>query len=899
MDESYTHRPSRSSDSCFDPRGTIKHWVEQGYSEKEAKGFVESRAHSIEAAGANDRARAARNKSKKPDKLPDNEKRAKRIPQHRYTPPAAPRKYKKTPQVPARPAPGRCNAPEHPDADFARIRLYRIKTELYLHGSDLPDEDLRQMAQRALDKIPDPYDQILYGGIPQKTVARQAVRMAVRLEKLWSALKTEGVWRRSENTLTQRRARDAAETRKATRRAAVTTLPPLHREAFDLLRKHNDADQIQLARDQMVTVQARTPLPIDASYDALATKAKTCAWHVQHMSQVGRPFDQIIDYVVRQTGWKPPRRCSESALIRHITNARFWRKYLIRRQSECSLQAARILQMTGVGRVYRDCNMQRVQYLPHDIVNRAYGRMDALQDFLAATPVSCESQELSLAEVTAGARDRRIAELKVRSIARVMFNKELGRRVLLLTITPPSRHHPTTTVGPRGKQFSVPNKNYNPNEWVADAIKWKDDLWNRFVSRWEKTHAAHWDYFGALEGTKDTSPHWHLVVYLDDDDGLEQEFLRLLDEMFLYEASWGRYQVHPYNLEPGAREHRLNITRPNKEYADIQYVLEMIRYPLETIDGSDRPCAESLYAHENHHRQFFCRQDNVGIWRWLWQVSDPSGLPDELRDVWAGTRGFDTYEEALSRVQGGDFRRETIRPEHYLRFLKSPAQYYQLAWTEDDLYSIRRKTFDDYLVEVGGDPEMNSRLAWRSDGAYSDEERQAWAHALEADQAMQAESGTPEGCLHYDRKLDRFEKPKRGPNKTAWAWRDGCSFGPGQVAHNPGVKRWERGETDFGLVQERKQARAAAAAAKRAQAAAKKRQAHPAVVATREAKKASGAKKLELSLYCQGPLRGLETPAVAGSADFSEPGSTNTEQGAAAQSGCSCLSPAGGAPPPA
>lgn len=491
-------------------------------------------------------------------------------------------------------------------------------------------------------------------------------------------------------------------------------LPHHHAVALKMQITAGNHEALTRTIDALETI--RPPLRLDADYDELSNMAEDLATEGRQQAaryaQCRDPRAQVVvlDFALKwaeaRTGWTPPRGMTANGIFVRLSKPAHWRRQLKRRQDRDSVQAARVLQMLGHGRISKTDPMPRNEYLPADVVRRRHQAIDRNEEWMSRVIITDGSKLMQLRGVCTHAKEHQLAELKIRLIARQVQNDEADLEGRFITRTLPSRFHSTYTIKQRVrhgkkhvlKKWSVQNPRFNPTLTPEDAFKWDTARWTSFRGRM----AARGFRFGpgrdidvidVPEPHGDATPHFHTILWARPDIWpLVEDALR---DLFLYSDESG---------EPGARERRIKIEKPRKAHAIRSYLLKSLSYTVKTLsDGTETkyPAAQSLYTAVEGHRGIRMSNDGATIWRILRRVPDGSVLPEEIQKAWiAGT---------------GDENRHCT-PKNYLAFLRTPAPGYKKAWLDTTLHEIKYKNWNDYLSEAGGDLEDAYNLMQNSEG---------------------------------------------------------------------------------------------------------------------------------------------------------------------------------------
>lgn len=550
------------------------------------------------------------------------------------------------------------------------------------------------------------------------------------------------------------------------------------------------------------------PLPIDADYNELREWASARAAHMgelfvkfaqhrdaEHLDESMAIARIALESVTGKTGFVPPKGTTPDSFFLRVVQSRFWARSAKKRMTKAAIQLARDLQMLGTGRTEYDPTKTRAQYLPADVVGRAHTQIELTRDWLASTVIiDSDGHRRTLAEITEGAPARQMALLELRAVAQMELAERRGLSGYLVTITVPSRFHPTTTIKSGGKRWSVPNKNYEHLSAQA-ACDWKTQHWGKLRARLAKL-GLDYEVIGALEGTRDATPHWHLLFYIADEN--EAAARALFRDVFLYERE-GHTRLDDEDLESGADEHRVDFDKVRSKEGARAYVTKILRYVLKTVDAKgdegdkqEQPKAapEALYAKSIGRRTFAIRQQNIQVWTWLRTVRDPDTLPDALRADWHHAHGYDPVMEAIpyrprTRLGQPDMREPRFIEDRachvpsMVGFLTGAARQYQPAWFLSDFYDIEFKAITDYTDAKTGEATLESYENFIAD-------RQAWE-----DDSIPLEDQP--SIKSIARKLNAFGEPKTPSKFPAIALLDEDGNCRG-FAVNRDQKNWTRDE---------------------------------------------------------------------------------------------------------
>jgi hypothetical protein len=118
---------------------------------------------------------------------------------------------------------------------------------------------------------------------------------------------------------------------------------------------------------------------------------------------------------------------------------------------------------------------------------------------------------------------------------------------LFLTMTVPSRFHPVKLVN--GGKLPVPNKRYDGRSTPRDAQKWLCKRWSRLRAYLDR-RGVHLYGIRVAEPHHDATPHWHAMVWVEDEEQLQKTV-----------AGLHCYWLSDDGDEPGAGTNRINIKR--------------------------------------------------------------------------------------------------------------------------------------------------------------------------------------------------------------------------------------------------------------------------------------------------------------------------------------------------
>lgn len=156
---------------------------------------------------------------------------------------------------------------------------------------------------------------------------------------------------------------------------------------------------------------------------------------------------------------------------------------------------------------------------------------------------------------------------QIRGIENVAVQR--GDIGMFITITTPSKYHPTKLVGKKGEKTAIINRN-----WADEAYTPKDAQ-AYLVRVWSNIRTAFKDYGLKVYGVRvvephhDATPHWHLLLFTD-----KASRAAVIDIM-------RKKALATDGDEKGAKEHRFKCEHMNKSGA-ISYIA---KYISKNIDG--------------------------------------------------------------------------------------------------------------------------------------------------------------------------------------------------------------------------------------------------------------------------------------------------------------------------
>lgn len=262
-------------------------------------------------------------------------------------------------------------------------------------------------------------------------------------------------------------------------------------------------------------------------------------------------------------------------------------------------------------------------------------------------------EPVGLDKLAEGRDRRRYAELLARSAGIAENAEDAGMQPRLLTITVPSRMHPTTSAGGRRR----PNPRYDGTT-VRAAHRWAMDGWARWRTALDRRDIDIQWAIGA-QPHRDGCPHYHAVVWARPDDWGEVERLA--------ERYWWR-------CEPDAHatvDRRIDI-RPchGGPAGAVAYLSRMIAYIARHVDDSpDAPDATAeaeattAWASAHRIRRYRTSETHATVWRLLRRGDvDVAPLGADAVAAQAAARGDrdagrrPDYAEFVRRVRAAGIR---------------------------------------------------------------------------------------------------------------------------------------------------------------------------------------------------------------------------------------------------
>jgi hypothetical protein len=381
--------------------------------------------------------------------------------------------------------------------------------------------------------------------------------------------------------------------------------------------------ELRKATDQLLTVR----VPLDATDADICSAAEALTERcIERTSIYCTPTElrQSMERICAGQGVEPPPQefTAEQSIARMCCNL-WWRRRLRKHQGRTVEQAA-----IRLGYV----NRNRDPYISAERLAAREQQCKRNAATLEATTATNEhGQSFTLAELadksTANKAIRR-GELMTRISGFERYADAEGHEGLFLTITCPSRFHRFTTVN--GGKTLIPNTRYDADESPATAQRYLTTLWAcaRTAAKRQKIEMYG---FRIAEPQHDGTPHWHLLLFCPP--GQIEALIEILRA----------YALRDSTDEPGAQQHRLDVTRIDKTRGSAAgYVA---KYVAKNIDGEHvgndldgKPAKETAKRVEAWATTWGIRQFQqiggppVGVWRELRRISVlPAGSPEHLK----------------------------------------------------------------------------------------------------------------------------------------------------------------------------------------------------------------------------------------------------------------------------
>jgi hypothetical protein len=206
----------------------------------------------------------------------------------------------------------------------------------------------------------------------------------------------------------------------------------------------------------------------------------------------------------------PPDKCKDGPAIARMTCPHWWRRKLRRHQG-------RVVEAAAIRLGY--VNKTRDLYISNERLRtrtQQHARNTAILESTIAR--NEDGQEFTLAELAArgpGNKKIRRSELMTRISGFERIGREQGHRGFLITLTCPSRFHPSRTVGPK----IIPNPKFDARETPLTAQKYLSRVWARIRSALARRGTQLYGMRVAQpqhDGTRESSLRWFCERSSDD-----------------------------------------------------------------------------------------------------------------------------------------------------------------------------------------------------------------------------------------------------------------------------------------------------------------------------------------------------------------------------------------------
>ena len=317
-------------------------------------------------------------------------------------------------------------------------------------------------------------------------------------------------------------------------------------------------------------------------------------------------------YGTHQIGWTASGETLEAVLGR-LTDEVWWKRRLLKKVRRLQEYAAQLFGLVQRG---------RVEYVSEKTLQDHQDNLEAAEQWIDNTllwkydPVKKDYVRLTMRELVDARQRGWFAEQHARVNGVAKTAQTLGLIPYLVTITLASRWHPSS-------------QKYEENT-TEEAARWQQKQWARLRAA-AKEAGVQMLGLKVPEPHRDGCPHWHLVVWTDDQPRAEELFAN-----YFLEAD------NPGEL--GAAEHRVTWEKARSHTGAISYAL---KYILKYVKDQTGPVTRerlavgawrSLY-HLRKLDWFACNviQPKIGAWREARKVKHaPVGMQAAVTAARAG-----------------------------------------------------------------------------------------------------------------------------------------------------------------------------------------------------------------------------------------------------------------------
>lgn len=257
----------------------------------------------------------------------------------------------------------------------------------------------------------------------------------------------------------------------------------------------------------------------------------------------------------------------EAAILR-MCSAKWWRRQVRMLKVRAMDQIARSMRLVhAAGQSY--CSDETVR------IKRAQRKRNrSLLEGMEATNECGDKYLLSeLSDLSSSNPAVRKAELMVRMRGFETVADELGHVGAFVTMTAPSRFHPARQIINKGKVVRVvENENYM-GATVREAQDWICKYWSRARAGWDKLGIKCYG-FRVVEPHADGCPHWHALLFFQDEKQ-KDDAMNILRDRFMLDAG----------DERGAQKYRIKVVDIDKEKGSATGYIA--KYISKNIDGEN------------------------------------------------------------------------------------------------------------------------------------------------------------------------------------------------------------------------------------------------------------------------------------------------------------------------
>ena len=375
---------------------------------------------------------------------------------------------------------------------------------------------------------------------------------------------------------------------------------------------HRQANLALLRMDARLTIK---DFRVSFSPEQLEEFALNTAKRLEKVVAKDGPTIKVYNFLygfVEQYGIEPPPFEQDICpAINRMINEYWWRQQLRRIQSKAIDEVARDLRLVNkTGQPYCSNEVVRLKGL-QDHRNRVL-----LQNHIAYKDDDPDTYAVlaDLVDASVSNPSNRHAELMVRMRGFEECAKELGHTGLFLTLTCPSRFHPTKLVGKFPKQIAKDNPKYDGSS-ARESHGYLVDLFKLIRAQLAK-HCIKPYGFRVVEPHHDGCAHWHLLLFVEPEQS--QKVIDIFEE----------YALKDSPEEPGAKQHRFKakIIDPAKGSA-AGY---MSKYIAKGTTGAaiDNTTSAQREKHYNH-------SESVGL--------DPVESANRI-SIWARTHAIRQFQ---------------------------------------------------------------------------------------------------------------------------------------------------------------------------------------------------------------------------------------------------------------